>query len=155
MPHLTAAEPPLGPLINELSRLMSRAFDQRLRALGILLTRAQWQILYHIARAEASTQTEIAEALELERMTIGRHASRLELDGWLERRADKTDGRIYRLHLRPKAKAILSQLEPVVEQLRRDYFAGLPRSAREQLFSDLLKIRDNLQTSDFNSATLS
>lgn len=138
------SEPALGPLLNELSRLLRREFDRRLAARGVLLTRAQWLILYHLARAQGSTQSELAEALELERMTIGRHATRLEADGWLERRADSLDARVYRLHLKPKAERTLARLEPVVEQLRRDYFAGVEPQRRDALWQDLLKIRQNL-----------
>lgn len=134
----------LGPLLNELSRLLRREFDRRLAAAEIRLTRAQWLILYHIAQAEGSTQSDLAEALELERMTISRHAARLEADGWLERRADPRDARIYRLYLKPKAERTLDRLEPVVEQLRRDYFAGLDQPRRDALWQDLLRIRDNL-----------
>lgn len=138
------SEPALGPLLHELSRLMRREFDRRLKSAGIQLTRAQWLILYHIARAQGLTQSELAEELELERMTIGRHAARLETDGWLERRPDAQDGRVFRLHLRSKAERILARLEPVVERLRRDYFSGIEPSRREALFNDLLQVRANL-----------
>lgn len=137
-------EPALGPLLNELSRLLRREFDRRLRKAGIRLTRAQWQILYHVARSQGCTQTEVAEGLELERMTIGRHAARLEREGWLERRSDTEDRRVFRLHLRSKAERILARLEPVIAELRRNYFAGIDLPRREALFHDLLKIRANL-----------
>jgi DNA-binding MarR family transcriptional regulator len=137
-------EPALGPLLNELSRLMRREFKRRLRTAGIDLTRAQWLILYHVARAPGSTQSELAEALELERMTIGRHATRLARQGWLERRPDAEDKRVFRLHLRNKSERTLSRSEPVVEQLRRDYFTGISLERRDELFNDLLTIRRNL-----------
>jgi len=141
---LVFSEPALGPLLNELSRLMRREFDRRLREAGIRLTRAQWMILYHVARAEGRTQSDLAEELELERMTIGRHAARLEAEGWLERRSDTEDARIFRLHLRAKAQRMLTRLEPVVDRLRRDYLAGIDSQRRDALFHDLLQVRANL-----------
>lgn len=134
----------LGPVLNELTRLIRREFDRRLTTVGIELTRAQWLTLYYVARSEGCTQSELAEALELERMTVGRHAARLEAEGWLERRADSTDARVYRLHLKPKAQRTLARLGPLVERLRRDYFAGIDPGRQQALFADLLKIRDNL-----------
>ena len=125
---------------------MRREFDRRLRDAGVRLTRAQWLILYHVARAPGATQSDLAEALELERMTVGRHASRLAEEGWLERRPDQGDGRIFRLHLRAKAERTLTRLEPIVEQLRNDYFEGVDPTRRDALLHDLLQIRDNLQT---------
>ena len=139
-----SADPALGPLLSEISRLLRREFDRRLADSGVQLTRAQWLILYHIARAQGSTQTDLADALELERMTVGRHAARLENEGWLERRADALDARVYRLHLRPKAERTLARLEPIVAKMRRDYFAGVDPERREALWQDLLKIKENL-----------
>lgn len=137
-------EPALGPLLNELSRLMRREFDRRLRAAGVQLTRAQWLILYSVAQEEGLTQSELAEVLELERMTVGRHAMRLEAEGWLERRPDLGDARVFRLFLKVKGQRMLARLEPVVERLRRDYFSGIDPQRQADLFADLLKIRENL-----------
>lgn len=139
-----SVEPALGPLLNELSRLMRQEFDRRLRAAGVALTRAQWLTLYHVRRSPGCTQVDLANALELERMTVGRHAARLEAEGWLERRADRNDGRVVRLHLRPKAERALDELEPIVTEMRREYFSGIHAQRRAQLVEDLLTIRDNL-----------
>jgi MarR family transcriptional regulator, transcriptional regulator for hemolysin len=147
-PTTVFSEPALGPLLNDLSRLLRREFDRRLRLADIQLTRAQWQILYHVARAQGCTQTELAEGLELERMTVGRHAARLEAEGWLERRPDARDRRAFCLHLRSKAERTLARLEPMVDQLRRDYFAGIDPQRRDNLFNDLLKVRANLVALD-------
>ena len=145
---LVFSEPALGPLLNELSRLLRREFDRRLRHAGISLTRAQWLILYHVARAQGRTQSELADELELERMTIGRHAARLEAEGWLERRSDTEDARVFRLHLRSKAERMLIRLEPIVDRLRRDYFAGIDPQRRDALFHDLRQVRANLLALD-------
>jgi MarR family transcriptional regulator, transcriptional regulator for hemolysin len=141
---LVVSEHALGPLLNDLSRLLRREFDRRLRAAGVRLTRAQWLILYQVAREEGVSQTALAEKLDLERMTVSRHAARLSHQGWLERRAHEGDARVYRLFLRLKARRVLRDLQPVVERFRQDYFRGLDGERRQALFDDLQHIRANL-----------
>ncbi|MEM8843388.1 MAG: MarR family transcriptional regulator, partial [Pseudomonadota bacterium] len=86
-----------GFLINDVSRMMRAWFDERAQALG--LTRAQWRVLVHLAGREGLNQKGLAEILELDTVTLGRHIDRLERDGWLERRPDPTDRRAWRLYL--------------------------------------------------------
>jgi len=134
----------LGFLLNELSHLLHREFDRRVRQAGVGLTRAQWQILRQVSRQEACLQCELAAALRFEPATVGRHVERLVACGWLERRDDPRDGRAYRLYLRPRARRPLAQLRRLGEQIRAEYFAGIPPERQEALVGDLLTIKGNL-----------
>ena len=96
----------VGFLIHDVSRMMRAWFDERAQEMG--LTRAQWRVLVHLAGREGLNQSALAEILELDTVTLGRHIDRLERDGWLERRADPADRRAWLLHLtgasRPSVK---------------------------------------------------
>ena len=74
----------VGFLLHDVSRLLRKRFDRRARALG--LTRAQWRVLVHLAPRQGINQTALADILELDNVTLGRHVDRLEQTGWLERR---------------------------------------------------------------------
>src|SRR3954471_5294627 len=87
----------LGFIINDISRLSRKEFDRRVRELG--LTRAQWLFLWHVAQQPGCTQSELAERLQMEKITIGRQAERLLRTGWIERRDHAEDGRAYHLHV--------------------------------------------------------
>jgi len=134
----------LGSLLDELSHLLRREFDRRVQNEGVGLTRAQWQILREVSRREGCLQCELAAALRFEPATVGRHIERLVAGGWLERQDDPRDGRAYRLHLRPRARRPLAQLQRLATQLRAEYFTGLPPERREALIDDLLVIKGNL-----------
>lgn len=132
----------LGFVLGDISRLARREFERRARKLR--LTRAQWLFLYHLARQPGCTQSELAESLQMERITISRQAARLEKAGWIERRDHAEDGRAYHLHLTPKAERMTRRLETLAGRLREDYLSGLPALRRQALIADLLHIKTNL-----------
>ncbi len=140
------SERSLGVIIAEISRLARKEFDRRVRHLG--LTRAQWLFLYHLAQCPGSTQTELADRLQLEKITVSRHAERLLRAGWIERRNDVQDRRAYHLFVSREAGPLVSRLSRTAAELRDQYFAGLPRSRRDALIDDLLHIKANLLCMD-------
>ncbi len=132
----------LGFILSDISRLARREFDRRVRGLG--LTRAQWLFLYHLARRPGSSQSELAESLQMERISVSRQAQRLERAGWIERSDHQHDARAYHLNPTRKAERIVSRLATVAAELRDDYLQGLPAARRESLVDDLLLIKANL-----------
>ena len=133
----------IGYLLSDSARLLRRRFDERARGLGV--SRAQWQVLFALSRAEGTNQAGLAEALDVETITIGRMVDRLEEAGLVERRADPADRRAWRLHLTPRAHPLLAQLRELGEEVMADTLTGLS-SADEAVLTDLLtRIRTNLQ----------
>ena len=132
----------LGFIIGDISRLARKEFDRRVRALR--LTRAQWLFLSHLARQPGCTQSELAESLQMERISVSRQANRLQKAGWIERRDHEEDGRAYHLHLTTKAERLTLRLEEVAGRLRDDYLIGLPTLRRAALIDDLLHVKTNL-----------
>src|SRR5215469_2461661 len=86
-------------LLSLVARLIRTRADARARTYG--MTRAQWMILVHLERQPGMSQNELAAHIEVEPITIGRLVDRLEARGFLERRADAADRRVWRLHLTP------------------------------------------------------
>ncbi|MDI1337007.1 MAG: MarR family transcriptional regulator [Lacunisphaera sp.] len=136
----------LGFLLADISRLARKEFDRRVRDLG--LTRAQWLFLYYVARQPGSTQTELAEILQMEKITISRQATRLEKAGWIRRGDDAADARAYHLQLTARAERIIGRLEDRAQRLRRDYLQGITANRRTALLADLTLIKDNLRRLD-------
>ncbi len=132
----------LGFLLNDISRLARREFDRRVRRFG--LTRAQWLFLFHLARQPGCTQTDLAESLQIGKISVGRQAERLIKAGWIERRDHAVDGRAYHLYLTARAERIVARLTAVAVQLREDYLQGISLSRREALINDLVRIKNNL-----------
>jgi len=132
----------LGFVMSDITRLARKEFDRRVRHLR--LTRAQWLFLYYVARQPGCTQADLAEAMQMEKITIGRQAARLLRTGWIVRRDHAEDGRAYRLELTPKAERVVAQLADMATRLREEYLRGFPAARRTALIDDLLHIKANL-----------
>lgn len=132
----------LGFLLNDVARLMRKRFDERARDLG--LTRAQWRVLGHLRRYEGIKQGSLAEILEVENVTLGRHIDRLEEDGWVERRRDPADRRVWRLHLADKSRPIIDRLSRLSSEVREHAMTGLSPTERDALIDTLQAMKGNL-----------
>lgn len=142
-PYLTRS---LGFLLADVSRLVRRRFDQRASGLG--LTRAQWRVLAQLRRREGINQTALAEILEIEPITLGRHIDRLVEKGFVERRPDPADRRAWRLHLRSEVQPVLDRLREMSRLTSGEALAGLTAADTDRLIEMLLKIKGNMLVLD-------
>src|ERR1051325_12255231 len=86
-------------LVSDVARLLRNHADQRARQFG--MTRAQWAVLARLESHEGLKQSELAEMLDLQPITLTRLVDRLCANGLIERRADLDDRRGQRPFLRP------------------------------------------------------
>ncbi len=138
-PFLTRA---LGFLLADVSRLMRRRFDARAREIG--LTRAQWRVLTQLRRREGINQTALAEIIEIEPISLGRHIDRLVEKNFVERRPDPRDRRAWRLYLTPDAQPVMDRLRALSTVNRKEVLQGIPTEESEALIETLLKLKSNL-----------
>jgi DNA-binding MarR family transcriptional regulator len=132
----------LGFLIGDISRLMRRAFDERARTIGV--TRPQWRVLTMLSRHEGANQGRLADLLDVEAITLCRMIDRLEEAGLVERRADPSDRRAWRIYLTVKARPILDELRSLADGLIEEVLDGLTGPDRDALTNMLERIRSNL-----------
>src|ERR1700741_1901148 len=88
--------------LGELQRLMRAYADKQAARYGI--TRAQWAVLAKIERTEGLKQTELAELMEMQPITLTRLIDKLCDNGWIERRNDESDRRANPLFLKKAAR---------------------------------------------------
>ncbi len=132
----------VGFLLHDVSRLLRMRLDRRARALG--LTRAQWRVLAHLAPRQGINQSSLAEILEVENITLGRHIDRLEDTDWVVRRRDPGDRRAWRLFLTDKARPVLDQMEVLAAETQEEAMAGLSDGERDRLLKLLLSMKRNM-----------
>ena len=135
----------LYPLL-DVPRLMRKHFDRRAEPLG--LTRAQWRCLKAVWRQPAITQKALAELLEMEPIPVGRTIDRLEQAGFVERRADPNDRRVWRLHVTDKAGAVIDDMEVIATGLRDDALVGIGADELARCVDVLERIKQNLVALD-------
>jgi len=123
-----------------LARLVRTEADKRARLHG--MTRAQWTILLSLDRQPGLLQKELAELLEVEPITVARLVDRLEARGMVERRADPTDRRCWRLHLTDTSRPLMSEILAQVEELAEIATEGLSDETLELAAASLASMRD-------------
>jgi len=129
--------------IMDVARLLRTYADQRARQYG--MTRAQWAVLFRLDRSEGLKQSELAELLDLQPITLTRLLDRLAENGLIERRPDPNDRRANRLFLTPAARPLLERLTTLGEDMMETVLAGLDVQSIERMLGELGTLRENLR----------
>jgi MarR family transcriptional regulator for hemolysin len=129
--------------ISDVGRLLRTYADQKARRFG--QTRAQWAVLLRLERREGLKQSDLAEDLDIQPITLTRLVDRLCDNGLIERRPDPNDRRAKRLYLTPAARPLLDRIEGQVEELAEKVLAGVDRAAVAVLLTQLGLARENLR----------
>ena len=132
----------LGFLLGDSSRLLRKRFDRLARSFG--MTRAQWGVIAVLRRDEGINQMAMADIMDIEPITLGRHIDRLEEAGWVERRPDPDDRRAWRIFLTDKVQPVLEEMENIAIEVRNDAMVDFSSMEREQFIDDLIRVKSNL-----------
>lgn len=142
MPEPYKPEQSLGFVLNDVARIMRRNFNRRVQELE--LTQAQWQGLIHISRNPGMNQSQLADILEVQPISVGRLIDRLEAAGWVKRSPDPEDRRAINLFLTDKAEPILTKMQKHGTATKAQALKGIPEQEQEIMLRVLLTMRKNL-----------
>jgi len=127
--------------IGETAHALRKAFDRR--AVGLGVTRAQWKVLFRLERKPGLRQIELADMLDIEPITLSRIVDRLEESDLVQRVADPSDRRAWRLHVTAKARPLVEKLRAVADEMVADAFAGIAPKDIEITRQVLGRVREN------------
>lgn len=100
----------LATRVRQLSRIVTRVYDDALRPLGI--TASQYTLLAQLASRDGITAVEIGHELDIEKSTLSRNLKRLLALGHIV--MDPPAGRRGRgLHLTPRGQAVIKDAFPI------------------------------------------
>jgi MarR family transcriptional regulator, transcriptional regulator for hemolysin len=131
--------------ISETALVMRRDFDRRASGLGV--TRAQWRVLARLNIKNGVRQVDLAEALDIEPITLCRMIDRLEDAGLVERRRDEIDRRAWNIFLTDKAKPLLDEVQSLARQLQEDALMGISQEDQRHALEILARVRANINRS--------
>jgi MarR family transcriptional regulator, transcriptional regulator for hemolysin len=136
--------------LGELQRLVRAYADKKAARYGI--TRAQWAVLARVERTEGLKQSELAELMEMQPITLTRLVDKLCDNGWIERRSDDSDRRVNRLYLRKAARPLLGKLGGLRSELTATALEGISPTDAHRLLSQLETIKENVRNAIQNPA---
>jgi MarR family transcriptional regulator for hemolysin len=130
-------------VISDVGRLLRTYADHKARHFG--MTRAQWAVLLRLERHEGLKQSDLAEILDIQPITLTRLVDRLCDNGLIERRPDPNDRRAKRLYLTAAARPLLDHIDHQVEELGDTVLAGIDKNSGSTLLTQLERARENLK----------
>jgi MarR family transcriptional regulator for hemolysin len=129
--------------LGEVQRLVRAYADKEAARFGI--TRAQWAVLAKVERNESMTQTELAEQMEMQPITLTRLIDKLCENDWIERRGDASDRRVNRLYLLKGGRTLLGKLSGLRSELTATALDGINPADAHRLLGQLEQIKENVR----------
>src|SRR6201995_5385780 len=129
--------------LGEVQRLVRAYADKEAARFGI--TRAQWAVLAKVERNEGMKQTELAEQMEMQPITLTRLIDKLCDNDWIERRGDASDRRVNRLYLLKGGRALLGKMSGLRSELTTTALDGIHPADAHRLLSQLEQIKENVR----------
>lgn len=117
--------------IAQLYRKLNRALDRELSPLG--LSHGRYLYLFGLYLEDGRSQQSLADALAFDKAAVTRALSRLEQDGFIERRRNPGDRRVISVYLTEQGRKLRPQMESALAAAIRDITAHLPEAKARQL----------------------
>ncbi len=111
--------------------------------LGLLF--GQPPVLFHLQQRDGQTQAELARQMNRTPATVTATLTRMESDGWIERRRDPHDNRVLRVFLTEKAYGIQEEVAKRMRQIEAVTFAGFSDSELALMRRFFLQMEENLE----------
>jgi DNA-binding MarR family transcriptional regulator len=137
-----------GWLQHDVYRLFRKTWARRLAASGTGINPAKSRILTELRTRDGLTQTELAEAVEMEKAPLGRLLDALEAQGLIERRNDPADRRVRRVHVTPLIEEVSGGLWQAAFGMFETAVRDFTPAEYAQLMGFLERIKANLQESE-------
>ncbi len=137
--------------LGEVQRLVRAYADKEAARFGI--TRAQWAVLAKVERSEGMKQTELAEQMEMQPITLTRLIDKLCENDWIERRGDASDRRVNRLYLLKAGRALLGRLSGLRSELTATALEGIHPADAHRLLLQLEQIKENVRNAIQSTAS--
>lgn len=105
------------------NRKMRTLFDAQIKAHGLTLSRAK--LLLHLAEADGATQSELADALEVEQPSMVGLIDALEKTGFVTREPVEGDRRAKSVFLTDLARREANEIRIFSDQMRENILNGI------------------------------
>lgn len=135
----------LGYLIHDVSRLRRTLIDQHMKPDGI--TRSQWWVLANLSRHgnDGIMSSELAKLLDVGKVTLGGLIDRLELAGYVYRRADKTDRRAKHIFITDAGYELIKKMGKKIEVLNQRICVGMTDDEIKTTEFNLIRLKSNIR----------
>lgn len=134
----------LSFLVQDVARLLRAEFGRQVCEAGLELTTGEARALVHTAAAAGARQTEIAERMGVEPMTLCGYIDKLEARGLVERRPHPDDKRAKRIVPTQSAGVAIDAIMPLAREVVNKALDGLSQEDIAAFRRVLLHLHETL-----------
>lgn len=132
----------IGCWINGTNQAIRSALNEELDREGI--TFRQFEVLAWLAKKQELTQSELADAMNIEAPTLAGILDRMEKAGWIDRKPCRDDKRRKRVRAKKRAEAVWTRMVECCHRVRARAVEGLSAAELAAFKSTLERIRRNI-----------
>lgn len=127
-----------GYLVNHVARIFARGLTARIKPLG--LTTGTFPALLELWESDGMTQKQLVEKLDIEQATMANTLVRMERDGLIVRKKDASDGRMQRIWLTTRARALHGPATKAALAENTETLASLSEDEQRQFTALMQKV---------------
>jgi DNA-binding MarR family transcriptional regulator len=131
----------LSVLSNRVSKAIANEYSSRFG-----LTIPEWRVMAVLGGRPGLSARAVAERTEMDKVQVSRAVARLLRARRIQRTADNEDGRVTRLSLSPRGRAIYDEIAPLALRLERDFLELLSEDERRALDQLMTKLSRHAKT---------
>ena len=135
----------IGYAIGKTNWYLKALLNKLLREEQCGITNEQWLVLKVIDANPAASQTEIAQKSLKEKTNITRIIDLLEKNGFIERRRDEKDRRMYRIHATEKGQKVLMTVNPITQKTEEICVQSLNKKQIKEVIDSLDAICESIK----------
>lgn len=136
--------PTILRFVSILYRYSHMHIARRLQPYG--LASGQHPFLLAVCRHPGFSQDQLSEHLVMDKGTTAKAVKALEKAGWIDRRVDEADRRIYRLFATKQGQELGSRLDAILLQWQETLFAGFTPAEKQEVFALVKRMAENAQS---------
>ncbi|MFT5749676.1 MAG: DNA-binding MarR family transcriptional regulator [Ancylomarina sp.] len=125
--------------------MIKRVFFKILSQNKLDITPEQWNILYHLNESNGMTIGKLSELTYKDFANMSRISQKLEAAGFIEKKRDEKDRRIFKLFITEKGQELNNQLHQCAYKSTNIALEGLDDQTRELMVRHLKKIIINTE----------
>ncbi|KEJ96332.1 DNA-binding transcriptional regulator, MarR family [Pseudosulfitobacter pseudonitzschiae] len=127
-----------GYLANHMARVFAKGLAARIKPLG--LTTGTFPALLELWDTDGLTQKQLVDRLDIEQATMANTLARMERDGLVVRKKDSNDGRVQRIWLTDRARALRGPAISAAQDENAVRLAGLTQDEKRQFVALMHKV---------------
>lgn len=128
----------LSVLTNRVSNAIARTYSERFD-----LSIPEWRVMAVLGQASGLSAGEVARRTEMDKVQVSRAVATLVRSRRVQKQSDSADGRVTRLALTARGRAIYDEIVPHALELEEEFLAVLEGAERAALVSLLAKLSRN------------